>query len=92
MGFFKTPPPAPPRKKVKKVKGPKFLTKKLKEKERYDVLAELFEDVNLKALEKRNNVVVEEKEEHKKEGEFSGVSPAMNIEIRVPGSHRLGES
>ena len=48
MGFFKTPPPPPPKKKVKKAKGPKFLTKKLKEKERYDVLAELFEDVDLK--------------------------------------------
>ena len=48
MGFFKTPPPPPPKKKVKKAKGPKFLTKKLKEKERYDVLVELFEDVDLK--------------------------------------------
>lgn len=61
MGFFKTPPPPPPRKKLKKAKGPKFLTKKLKEKERYDVLAELFEDVDLNALKKRNEEIVEEK-------------------------------
>jgi hypothetical protein len=48
MGFFKQPVvEKKQRRKSHKKKGPKFLTAKLKEKERYEVLRELFEDVDL---------------------------------------------
>ena len=89
MGFFKTPPKPPPKKKVKKKKGPKFLTKKMKEKERYEVLTELFEDVDMKKLEAKNKLIVEEKEENRKVGEFAGSTATADIELRVPGLHRL---
>ena len=89
MGFFKTPPKPPPKKKVKKKKGPKFLTKKMKEKERYEVLTELFEDVDMKKLEAKNKLIVEEKEENRKVGEFAGSTATADVELRVPGLHRL---
>jgi hypothetical protein len=90
MGFLKAPKAPPPkRKKSVKKKGPKFLTAKLKEKERYEVLAELYEDVDLEKLAERNSRVTEMTENQKEDGEFGHVETTYEIEHRVPGTATL---
>ena len=90
MGFFKKAEPQPKKKKVRKVKtAPKFMTKKMKEKERYEVLGELFMDASLDEAKERNAALQEEKKRLEKLGEFAGAATITEVELRVPGCHRL---
>ena len=91
MGFFKgVKAVAPkPRRMSHKKKGPKMLTAKLKEKERYDVLAELYEGVDMEKLETRNERVTVQHAEHATDGEFAHVESSYIIQHRVPGSGTL---
>jgi len=92
MGSFKLPKaelPTPKKGLHKKKKGPKFLNKRLKEKERYSVLADIFENVDLEKLEARNSRVTEEHKENAKDGEFAHVTSVLTIEHQLPGSDKL---
>eukprot|EP00520_Triparma_pacifica_P001112 CAMPEP_0118645028 /NCGR_PEP_ID=MMETSP0785-20121206/7275_1 /TAXON_ID=91992 /ORGANISM="Bolidomonas pacifica, Strain CCMP 1866" /LENGTH=559 /DNA_ID=CAMNT_0006536869 /DNA_START=133 /DNA_END=1809 /DNA_ORIENTATION=- len=88
MGFFKPPPKEVKKIKVKKIKKPKFMTKLLKQKERYEVLNELYSDVNLNELAERNKSIKEETESLRANGEFGGAPSIEEIEVKIEGIHR----
>ena len=91
MGFFKLPKPglfATVEEKPKTPK-PKFLTKRLKAPERYEVLDELFDGVNLKQLEAKNDAVKAIQQKQRKDGEFAHADPISIIERNVPGAFHL---
>ena len=89
MGFFKTPPKEVKKVKVRKAKKPKMLTKLLRQKERYEVLNELYADVNLNELTERNKAITEESQRLREEGEFGGAPSIEDIEVGIEGIHRL---
>lgn len=91
MGFFKLPTTelfAKVEKEPKNTK-PKFLTKRLKQKERYEVLDELYDGVNLEQLEQVNTSVKDVQAKLKKDGEFAHALGVGEIERLVPGTYHL---
>lgn len=92
MGFFKLPKPglfATVPAEPKKPK-PKFLNKRLREKERYEVMDELFDNVHLRELESKNNAILDLQKLQAKDGEFAHTDSLSILERSTPGAFHLG--